>query len=60
MEIKPTSKKILSIRSKSLIKCPTCKKKTTEKYTPFCSKKCSDLDLIQWLTDQNHINTKYE
>tara|TARA_Y100000746_G_C15265999_1_gene351658 strand:- start:111 stop:293 length:183 start_codon:yes stop_codon:yes gene_type:complete len=45
---------------KNKTNCPICKKKTTEKYTPFCSKKCSDLDLIQWLTDQNHINSKYE
>lgn len=32
-------------------KCPICKKDTVEKYRPFCSKRCSDIDLGKWLTD---------
>ena len=27
-------------------KCPTCKKKSKNPFTPFCSKKCSDLDSL--------------
>ena len=37
-------------------KCPTCKKISTEPFTPFCSKKCAELDLMKWLTDEHQIN----
>ena len=31
-------------------KCTYCRKKPmAETYTPFCSKRCADLDLGQWL-----------
>ena len=30
-------------------KCPICKKVfTQEKYIPFCSKRCADIDLGRW------------
>ena len=29
--------------------CPICGKKSIEKYTPFCSKQCSYVDLNRWL-----------
>ncbi len=29
--------------------CPICKKPSTEKYRPFCSKRCADVDLARWL-----------
>ena len=38
---------------KRKVKCPTCKKKSLEPFTPFCSKKCSDIDLLKWLSDKN-------
>ena len=60
MEIKPLSKKILRIRSKSAIKCPTCKKKSSEPYIPFCSKKCSDLDLMKWLSDEGYAENSLD
>jgi endogenous inhibitor of DNA gyrase (YacG/DUF329 family) len=31
--------------------CPMCDKDTDAKYRPFCSKRCSDLDLGKWLTE---------
>ena len=37
-------------------KCPTCKKISKEPYSPFCSKKCAELDLMKWLTDEHQIN----
>ena len=56
MEVKKFSKfKLLKI-SKKKEKCPTCKKNSTETFAPFCSKKCSDLDLMKWLSDENYIN----
>ncbi|WND04046.1 DNA gyrase inhibitor YacG [Temperatibacter marinus] len=30
--------------------CPTCKKETVQKYRPFCSKRCADIDLGQWMS----------
>ncbi len=29
--------------------CPICAKQTKADYTPFCSKRCSDIDLGRWL-----------
>ena len=48
------NQRLNSFKSKS--KCPTCKKKSQELFLPFCSKKCSDLDLIKWLKDEYFIN----
>ena len=31
-------------------KCPICGKPAVEKYKPFCSKRCADVDLNRWLT----------
>jgi uncharacterized protein len=28
--------------------CPICGKPPVEKYRPFCSKRCADLDLARW------------
>lgn len=30
--------------------CPICGKPTAAEYKPFCSKRCSDVDLQRWLT----------
>lgn len=30
--------------------CPICRKPTVPDYRPFCSKRCADIDLGQWLT----------
>ncbi len=30
--------------------CPICGKAATEGYRPFCSRRCSDVDLGRWLT----------
>ena len=56
MEIKKlTQNKIVKIINKK-VKCPNCRKKSTDLYSPFCSKKCSDLDLLKWLSDESYIN----
>lgn len=31
------------------MKCPICGAEAQIKYRPFCSKRCSDLDLARWL-----------
>ena len=52
MEIKNfNNDKILKL-NKTKIKCPTCKKNSQFPFNPFCSKKCSDIDLAKWLTEE--------
>jgi len=35
--------------------CPICEKETAPDYRPFCSRRCADLDLGNWLTGQYSI-----
>ncbi len=30
--------------------CPICQKPADERYRPFCSRRCADVDLGRWLT----------
>jgi uncharacterized protein len=30
--------------------CPICGKATEERFKPFCSKRCADVDLNRWLS----------
>ena len=30
--------------------CPICRKPVVEKFRPFCSKRCADVDLNRWLS----------
>jgi len=29
--------------------CPVCRKPPAEKFRPFCSRRCADIDLNRWL-----------
>ncbi len=29
--------------------CPICKEPTEDRYRPFCSKRCADVDLGRWM-----------
>lgn len=31
------------------VTCSICDKEAVPKYTPFCSKRCADIDLGRWL-----------
>lgn len=31
--------------------CPICGKPAADRYTPFCSKRCADVDLNRWLSE---------
>jgi endogenous inhibitor of DNA gyrase (YacG/DUF329 family) len=35
---------------KSRNTCPICGKPTDERFKPFCSKRCADVDLHRWLS----------
>ena len=54
MEIDKKSK-IVNLKKKKS-KCPTCKKISKDPFTPFCSKKCAELDLMKWLSDEHILN----
>ena len=56
MEVKNQKKNILPLNKKN--KCPSCKKIAKDPFTPFCSKKCANLDLMKWLSDDYQINIK--
>lgn len=38
-------------------KCAICGKPVAEKYAPFCSKRCADVDLSRWLGGVYRIPT---
>ncbi len=40
--------------------CPQCDKETVHRYRPFCSKRCADLDLHNWLQGNYAIPTEEE
>ncbi|MDC0226668.1 DNA gyrase inhibitor YacG [Alphaproteobacteria bacterium] len=56
MEINSDFKNNVIKFNKKKALCPTCKKKSTKFFLPFCSKKCSDLDLLKWLSEDNPNN----
>ena len=29
--------------------CPICRRPSSERYRPFCSRRCADVDLSRWL-----------
>jgi Uncharacterized protein conserved in bacteria len=60
MEVKKKKKNnIINLRKKT-IRCPNCKKPSINIFSPFCSKKCSDLDLMKWLKDEHFIKMETE
>ncbi|MBF9036413.1 DNA gyrase inhibitor YacG [Rhodobacterales bacterium HKCCE2091] len=30
--------------------CPICDRESTDRYRPFCSRRCADVDLGRWMT----------
>lgn len=38
-----------SRRSGTRLRCPICKAPTVEKYRPFCSRRCAEVDLGRWI-----------
>jgi endogenous inhibitor of DNA gyrase (YacG/DUF329 family) len=40
-----------------MTKCPNCKKPSTPEYTPFCCKRCADVDLGRWLNESYVVET---
>ncbi len=40
--------------------CPICSKDMAEKYRPFCSKRCADIDLGKWMTGAYAVASESE
>jgi len=54
MEIKKSTNNNIFKLHKPKIKCPVCKKLSAIAFMPFCSKRCSDIDLMKWLSDEDY------
>lgn len=37
--------------SATAARCPICRKPAQHDYRPFCSKRCADVDLKRWLSE---------
>jgi endogenous inhibitor of DNA gyrase (YacG/DUF329 family) len=40
--------------------CPICRKPKAERYRPFCSARCADVDLGRWFTEAYRIPAEAE
>jgi endogenous inhibitor of DNA gyrase (YacG/DUF329 family) len=56
------SNNIININKINKTKYPICKKAVVKPYTPFCSKKYSNIDLMKWFTDKkdDSISNEYK
>ncbi len=35
--------------------CPICEKESDQRYRPFCSRRCADVDLGRWLNESYRV-----
>ena len=54
-ETKQTSNVVALKAQKKAKMCPLCRKLAVQTYSPFCSKRCADLDLGNWLGEGYRI-----
>ena len=54
---KPKSKAVIIPIESVQGSCPLCKRPTAVNYRPFCSKRCADKDLGQWLSESYKFET---
>lgn len=40
--------------------CPICGEDTEQKFRPFCSKRCADIDLAKWLNGSYAVPSQRE
>ncbi|MBM9400493.1 DNA gyrase inhibitor YacG [Gluconacetobacter azotocaptans] len=46
--------------STSLPPCPTCGRPAVAAFRPFCSKRCADVDLGRWFSEQYRVPVRDE
>ena len=49
------SSQLRAVRTQA--KCPVCGKPAEDKYKPFCTKRCADIDLGRWLKERYRVPT---
>ena len=49
--------KVVSLKSR---RCPMCRRPAVARYRPFCSRRCADLDLGSWLSEDYRIASSEE
>ncbi|MEJ0017310.1 MAG: DNA gyrase inhibitor YacG [Acetobacteraceae bacterium] len=42
-------------RGRKSVGCPICGRTTVQDLRPFCSRRCADVDLGRWLTEEYRI-----
>jgi endogenous inhibitor of DNA gyrase (YacG/DUF329 family) len=42
------------------VTCPICANETEQKYRPFCSRRCADIDLAKWMSGTYAIPSETE
>lgn len=52
-----SEEKIVHLRG---YKCPICGQPGVEKYRPFCSKRCADIDLGRWFKEDYRVPSEDE
>ncbi|WP_299621850.1 DNA gyrase inhibitor YacG [uncultured Tateyamaria sp.] len=40
--------------------CPICSDETVQKYRPFCSRRCADVDLARWMSGSYAVPSEAE
>ena len=40
--------------------CPICQNETVKAYRPFCSRRCSDIDLARWMNGAYAVASERE
>ena len=48
----------LASRRRPATRCPICGKPTAQEFRPFCSKRCTHIDLGRWLDGSYRIPTE--
>ena len=52
--MRDNNEKLIYIKNK----CPICKNISKKAFHPFCSKRCSLIDLGKWLSEDYYVPTK--
>ena len=50
--------RLISLTARRGERCPLCRKPSAERYRPFCSKRCAEIDLGRWLKGGYRIPTE--
>jgi len=58
MAMRPPDRPVPLRAVRTQAECPVCGKAADDKYRPFCSKRCADVDLGRWLKEGYRVPTE--